>query len=327
MKVGSLFSGIGGIELGFEREGFETKWFVEKDAFCQSVLRKHWPKVKIYGNIKSVDFRKTEPIDVLTGGFPCQDISVAGKGKGITGERSGLWKEYFRAIREIRPKFAVIENVSILTKRGLNVILGDLTQIRYDAEWFCLQARDVGAPHRRERIFIIAYPNKNGESIISINDKKRQEQLGEQPITNSDSNRFNESNSTSEGLEAKVGKVSESKQVGKGWVNESSISSSFFITNDWSERVQRFAEESLQGEQGFSWCQDVRRIEDLKGRSDIPEPLIRGKGNGVSNRVDRTKSIGNAVVPQVAQFIARRIKEVSLMSTLKQSDKTGENNE
>ncbi len=311
MNVGSLFSGIGGIELGFEREGFETKWFVERDAFCQSVLRKHWPKVKIYGDITSIDFRELEKIDVLTGGFPCQDISVAGKGKGIGGKRSGLWKEYFRAIREIRPKFAVIENVSILTKRGLNVILGDLAEIGYDAEWFCLQARDVGAPHRRERIFIIAYSNKNGQSISSINDKERQEQLGEQSITNDNSNRSYKIDSTSKGVEVKVRKVPESKQVGERRVNESSVGSTFFITNDWSERIHGFREETLQGKQGFSWCQDVRRIEDLKGRSDIPEPLIRGKGNGVSNRVDRTKSIGNAVVPQVAQFIARRIKEVT----------------
>lgn len=284
MNVGSLFSGIGGIELGFEREGFETKWFVEKDAFCQSVLRKHWPKVKIYGDVTSVDFRKTEPIDVLTGGFPCQDISVAGKGKGITGERSGLWKEYFRAIREIRPKFAVIENVSILTKRGLNVILADLAEIGYDAEWLCLQAKDFGAPHRRERIFIIAYPNSNG---------------------------FNESDSTSKSMEVKVGKVSESKQIRERRIDESATGSPIFITDSWSNRIQWIKQKVLQGNNEFSRFKNVKTIEDLRGRPDIPEPLLWGNNNGLSNRVDRIKSLGNSVVPQVAQFIARRIKEVT----------------
>src|SRR3990167_7617774 len=115
MNVGALFAGIGGIELGFEREGFTTKWFVEKDEYCQAVLRKHWPDTPIYGDITKIDFRKLEPVDVLTGGFPCQDISNAGKRKGISGERSGLWKEYLRAISEIRPRIAFVENVSALT--------------------------------------------------------------------------------------------------------------------------------------------------------------------------------------------------------------------
>ncbi len=277
MKIGSLFSGIGGIELGFEREGFETKWFVEKNLFCQAVLRKHWPKVKIYGDITSIDFRKTEPIDVLTGGFPCQDISVAGKGKGITGERSGLWKEYLRAIREIQPKLTVIENVSELTNKGLDVVLANLAEAGYDAEWCDLRAADFGAFHRRERIFIIAYSYSNGFSSSRECSKER------------------------------------SLQSTQSEYKECSSLSPVFFTNDISERIQRFKQETIQGKQGFSWGKDVRRVEDFFGRPDIPEPLIRRASDGVSNKSykARIKSIGNAVVPQVAQFVARRIKEVS----------------
>lgn len=160
MDVGSLFSGIGGIELGFERAGgFEVKWFVEKEPYCQAVLRKHWPRVPIYGDITTIDFTKLPKVDLLTGGFPCQDISVAGKRKGLAGARSGLWKQYARAIGEIRPKIAFIENVPNLVNEGFNVVLANLAEMGYDAEWCCVCASDFGALHKRERIFVIAYAN------------------------------------------------------------------------------------------------------------------------------------------------------------------------
>ena len=139
LKIGSLFSGIGGIELGFEKAGeFKTIWFVENNEFCQKVLRKHWAYAKIHGDIAKIRWNCLERPDILTGGFPCQDISVAGKGKGITGKRSGLWKYYAEAIGILRPKYAVIENVPMLINRGLNVILADLAKNGYDAEWFNL---------------------------------------------------------------------------------------------------------------------------------------------------------------------------------------------
>ena len=184
--VGSLFSGIGGIELGFEREGFETRWFVEIDEYCQRVLRKHWPNTPIYSDIRAVDFSRLERIDVLTGGFPCQDISTANpKGKGLEGERSGLWSYYKEAIRVLRPKYAVIENVPNLVGwfdtearptppeidveggewsleveqiQALTTVLTDLASCGYDAEWNVVSARGAGARHLRRRIFIIAYP-------------------------------------------------------------------------------------------------------------------------------------------------------------------------
>lgn len=161
MKVGSLFSGIGGIELGFEKQGFTTEWFVECDRYAQTILRKHWPQAKIYDDVAKVDFRTVPKVEVLTGGFPCQDISNAGQRVGIEGSRSGLWKEFKRAISQVRPRYAFIENVSALTHRGLDTVLCDLAEIGYDAEWYCVRASDVGAWHRRERIFIIAYRTEN----------------------------------------------------------------------------------------------------------------------------------------------------------------------
>lgn len=161
MRVGSLFSGIAGIELGLERAGgFETAWFVECDPYAQVVLRKHYPTIPIYDDVKNIRWKELPKIDMLTGGFPCQDVSVANpKGGGVaTGKKSSLWKHYAEAIRTLRPRFALIENVTNLSNKGLNIVLSDLAKMRYDAEWFDLRAADFGLPHIRERLFIIAYP-------------------------------------------------------------------------------------------------------------------------------------------------------------------------
>lgn len=159
-----LFSGIGGFTLGLDKtNGFKTLAFCELNEFCQRVLRKNWITIPIYSDIRELGRQKLNDdgildIEVITGGFPCQDISIAGKGLGIdNGERSGLWREYYRLICEIRPKYVIVENVSMLLRRGIDRILADLAEIGYDAEWEMLSARDFGAPHLRERIFIIAY--------------------------------------------------------------------------------------------------------------------------------------------------------------------------
>lgn len=177
MTVGSLFAGIGGFDLGFERAGFEIKWQVEIDPFCRAVLAKHWPHVRRYEDVQEVHATGRgyfytcqepgwcedclEPVDVICGGFPCQDISHAGAGAGIDGERSGLWREYARIVRELRPRYVVVENVAALLDRGMGKVLGDLAESGYDAEWQVVPARAVGAPHERERVWIIAYPAGN----------------------------------------------------------------------------------------------------------------------------------------------------------------------
>lgn len=164
-----LFSGIGGFSLGLERTGgFETVAFCEIEEYPRRVLEKHWPKVPCYDDIRklSADRLRTDGIfpNVIAGGFPCQDISLAGKGAGISGEQSGLWKEFLRLIGEIRPEFLIVENVSALLRRGLSDVLGGLSKVGYDAEWDCLPASFVGAPHNRDRIWIVAYPQRDEQS-------------------------------------------------------------------------------------------------------------------------------------------------------------------
>jgi len=154
LTFGSLFAGIGGIDLGFERAGLECKWQVEINEFARKVLEKHWPEVPKHDDIRTF---KPTPVDVICGGFPCQDISKAGKGEGIKGRQSGLWYEMLRVIREVRPRFAVVENVSALRKRGLSVVLGGLADIGFNAEWFCVNATQFGAPHQRRRMFIVGW--------------------------------------------------------------------------------------------------------------------------------------------------------------------------
>jgi len=229
MTFGSLFSGIGGIDLGLERAGMTCKWQVEMDDFCQEILTKHWPDVPKHKDIKEV--RNLPYVDLIAGGFPCQDVSVAGKQAGIQKEtRSGLWFEFARIIRMVRPEYILVENVSGLLNNGMGVVLGELAQIGYDAEWQSIQACWFGAPHRRERIFIIAY--SNSQRIKGV----RQEKVCRQPF--------------------------------------------------------------------FSWCEGIRRVEGFRNRSDIPFPLIRRINDGVRNRVD---NLGNAVVPQVAEYIGKAI--------------------
>lgn len=158
MRVGSLFSGIGGLELGLQVAGVgHTVWQVEKDAFCRAVLEKHWPDAYRYEDVCEVGSRNLERVDVICGGFPCQDLSLAGKGAGLSGERSGLWYEYARIIGELRPRFVVIENVAALLRRGFDEVLSRLDALGYDAEWSCIRVSDVGGSHRRDRLFVIAW--------------------------------------------------------------------------------------------------------------------------------------------------------------------------
>ena len=166
LRTVDLFAGVGGFALGLEETGgFETVAFVEIDPEAQRVLRKNWPHVPVWADVKDVS-KETLPddINVIVGGFPCQDISAARTGSGLPlgdalrADRSGLWFEYLRLIREIRPDLAIIENVSVLRSRGLDTVLAGLAEIGYDAEWHAVPAAAVGAPHRRDRLFILAYP-------------------------------------------------------------------------------------------------------------------------------------------------------------------------
>lgn len=158
-----LFSGIGGFALGayWADMRFKNHFASEIDKYCIELYQKRFPDSIQLGNITKIDtqelIKKYGDKWILSGGFPCQDISIAGKGEGITGSRSGLWFEYWRLIRDLRPRFAIMENVGAITFRGLTELLGSLAEIGYNAEWQDIRAEDVGAPHKRERIWIVAY--------------------------------------------------------------------------------------------------------------------------------------------------------------------------
>jgi DNA (cytosine-5)-methyltransferase 1 len=190
MKHLDLFSGIGGFALAASwvwGEDHEIVSFVEIDEFCQKVFRKHWPDVPIHDDIRTYKYDGKKKIDLITGGFPCQDISLAGKGEGIDGEKSGLWKEMFRVIREVRPRFVIIENSAGLLVRGGTKVLADIASIGMDAQWQTISAKEVGAPHQRNRLYIVAYADllyggkgvgnifKRSSKILKDSSEKRHE--------------------------------------------------------------------------------------------------------------------------------------------------------
>ena len=263
MKVGSLFAGIGGFDLGLERAGFEIAWQVEIDPYCQRVLAKHWPAVTRYGDIREVDWHTVEPVDLLCGGFPCQDISLAGKGAGLTGERSGLWFEYAKAIEVLKPRYVLIENVSALRSRGLDQVLGALASLGYEAEWHCIPACAVGAPHRRDRVWVVAYRSIDGL-------QKRQRENG-QPI----------------------GGSGEPRRLD--------------IARSRPHVADAYRTWELQSQGGE---QDQRgRVSD--GCRWEPEPELGRVAHGVPHRVDRLRGLGNAIVPQIAEWIGRQIMKAN----------------
>lgn len=162
MKLLDLFSGIGGFSLGLERAGFRTVAFCEISPKCRHLLATHWPAVPCFDDVTTLTAEQVGPVDAICGGFPCQDISFAGKGAGLAGERSGLWREYARLVRELRPRYVIVENVAALLGRGLGDVLGDLAALGYDAEWHCIPASYAGARHLRDRVWIVAYPQRDG---------------------------------------------------------------------------------------------------------------------------------------------------------------------
>lgn len=237
---GSLFAGIGGIDLGLERAGWECKWQVENDSYCQRVLAKHWPDVPKYGDIKELSGKELSPVNMISAGFPCQDLSVAGKRKGIHGERSGLFFELMRIVRVVRPRFLLLENVPGLLAQSewMGAVLEELAKSGYDAEWNCIPAAAVGAPHHRDRWYLVAHnkPCKHSAKIFA-------------------------------------GKIAPHNDF-----------------TSWNTRRNE-----LDGMHGIEWCNSYSEI--------------RGTMDGIPHGLDRIGLIGNAVIPQVAEWIGRRILE------------------
>ena len=156
-SIGSLCSGYGGLDLAVELVlGGHLLWYAETDPRAGTVLAAHWPHVPNLGDIRTTDWRAVAPVDVITAGFPCQDISNAGKRAGITGRHSSVWNAVADAVRTLQPAVVFVENVAALRQRGFDVVHRDLAQIGYDTRWLCLRASDIGAAHRRDRMFLLA---------------------------------------------------------------------------------------------------------------------------------------------------------------------------
>ena len=281
LRYGSLFSGIGGIDLGMDMAGFECAWQVEIDDYCRQILDKHWPRVPKYKDIYEVKGKEIEPVDILCGGFPCQPVSVAGKRGGVNDER-WLWDEFYRLICELRPRWVVAENVTGLfsanSGRAFAGVLRNLAESGYDAVWDVYPAGGpggVGAPHRRERVFLVAHTDRSKQA-------------------------------------KKSGDVREVSGVSE--VNRQDIStvvsggSSEDVANTDKKRLQRSKETRDVEGKGQDGQKYIARCN--KGAEQwAVEPNVGRVANGVPNRVDRLKTLGNAVVPEVAYKVARMIYE------------------
>jgi DNA (cytosine-5)-methyltransferase 1 len=303
LTVGSLFAGIGGFDLGAERAGFEVRWQVEIDPFCQRVLAKHWPNAERFEDVRRV--RTFPPADVICGGFPCQDISNAGDRAGISGERSGLWRQLARAIRMVRPKYALVENVAALLGRGMGRVCGDLAARRYDAEWDCIPAAAVGAHHQRDRIWILAYPTRHrvegervsGEGRQRVADADRSgEDVADHPQQRQRARRKGRSNPggarQSEQSLPPVADASQQERIrGPLWAG-------------WRERSARSLAETYErhrSENDGIW---------------FAEPAVGRVAHGVPPKMveDELRVLGNSIVPQIAEWIFRRIAEAEAFS-------------
>jgi len=158
LTIGSLCTGYGGLDLAVEHvTGARLAWYADIDPAASRVIATRYPDLDNLGDITEIDWTQVPPVDILTAGFPCQDISNAGRRAGITGTRSSLWTTVAQAICALQPTLAFVENVAALRSRGLDIVVGDLATIGYDTRWLCLRASDIGAPHRRDRLFLLAH--------------------------------------------------------------------------------------------------------------------------------------------------------------------------
>ena len=277
-----------------------TVAFCEIDPYCRAVLAKHWPGVICFPDVCDLHAYDVGPVDVICGGFPCQDISTAGKGAGLSGARSGLWSEYRRLIEECRPAWVVIENVSALRSRGLDQVLGEISALGYDAEWHCIPASAVGAPHRRDRVWIVAHPQQHGEGRRGIQ-------------------RPGENQSTLE-----------------GWTSDQLVRAGKDVADAYHPRLQGRLREILReraGERatweggapvGHAECTSSnihpapanqasgRKISIGEPGWWLSEPDVGRVADGVPSRVDRLGALGNAVVPQIPEIIGRAILEAEM---------------
>jgi DNA (cytosine-5)-methyltransferase 1 len=274
LRVISLFAGIGGFDLGLERTGgFETVAVAELDGYASRILALRFPDAANVGDVTKAEYPDAE---VICAGFPCQDISYAGAGAGLAGARSGLFWEVVRAAGVVRPRYLILENVAALLGRGLDTVLWALAEIGYDAEWHCIPASAVGAPHRRDRIWIIAHP------------RGVEHEGGCPPFSGALAEELSRAIADAEALfgAAVVGSEPDGDHA---WFGEMADTS--------GER----------GDGGRSGAELARRSQPTDGSWWSSEPDVGRVAHGVPSRVDRLRCLGNAVVPQIPELIGRAI--------------------
>jgi len=310
LRVLDLFSGIGGFALGLQRAGMETIAFSEIDPYCCRVLARHWPDIPNLGDVRRISLVQLcmlGRIDVICGGFPCQDLSVAGSGLGLDGPRSGLWTEFARLIRLVRPRYVILENVTGLLARGLGRILGELATLGYDAQWHCIPAAHIGAPHRRDRVWIVAYTHSDalrdnqqwaawGRDILQHGRHAQPGHDGSaQPLADTDSGRR-------EGF-----RLAQHAAQSSAFRNQlDGCSPPGFRAGATLPESER---ERLEArEQAGSAAASARRpgVGDYRGWWES-EPAVGRVAHGIPDRVERLRGLGNAVVPQVVELIGRAL--------------------
>ena len=264
MRVLDLFSGIGGFSLGLERAGMRTISFCENNSFCRRVLAQNWPEVPILEDVTTTDFPDA---DVICGGFPCQDISNAGAGAGLSGSRSGLWWHLLRAIRVVRPQHAIVENVAALLSNGMGSVLGYLAAIGYDAEWHCIPACAIGAEHERDRVWIIANPDSDGE------------------------------------LQSQGGEPAQRRWAGDGIEEDASDAHPSRLPR----RLQAGTDQPHAGAIESRLRSAIRTAPPLSRDYWDHQPVLGRGLHGIPDRVDRVSALGNSVVPQIPELIGRAI--------------------
>ena len=287
IKMLDTFAGIGGFSYAAHKlvGGFQTKQFIEIDPFCQKGLNKHFPNVPIHDDIRTFSAISGQ-YDVICGGFPCQSISVAGNRTGITEKsRSGIFYELMRVIRMVQPKFVIMENVAAILNNGLDIVLGELSEAGYNAEWSIISASSLGACHRRSRWWCVAYTNDYGSSSSSIS------RVNDQTNSSSPkgSNQVSQSSRSSESSDSRV------------------VQSSTKFTDSNSKRLQR---ENINEMERQIWSQSDSRRLNPNWRSYVSKPILPRGSYGLSNRVDRTKSLGNSVVPACAAIPLKRVLDL-----------------
>ena len=330
LKHLDLFSGIGGFSLGLESSGLcETAAFCDWEPYCQKVLKKHWPNVPVYGNIKELNYERLKAdgikdIDIITGGYPCQPFSVAGRKKGEQDERH-LWPEYLRLIQELRPSFVIGENVGGHVKLGLDTVLTDLASEGYATTTFSISASSIGANHQRERIWIIAYSNDLGRYDWIHNREGRPIPNNQEwNLTQSEQEwhrRVNRARETGETLENtrcelwpwsfEQGKnEDEARERHADQPERSSGSPETDVAHSESCEGNVNETNSGNGEQSKEMLFGERGSFPTGETWWSTEPDVGRVADGVPQRVDRLKCLGNSVVPMIPYLIGRSILEL-----------------